>query len=58
MIVGLGAARVKFGMMLRSSELRPHGMPTVLTHPRGPWRPGDLDDFLALGLNNLLGQNT
>lgn len=29
-------------------------MPTALTRLLGPWRPGDLDGFLALGLNNLI----
>jgi AGZA family xanthine/uracil permease-like MFS transporter len=29
-------------------------MTTALTRRLGPWRPGDLDRFLALGLNNLI----
>ena len=29
-------------------------MPLALTRLLGPWKPGDLDGFLALGLNNLI----
>ena len=29
-------------------------MPASLQRLLGPWRPGDVDGFLALGLNNLI----
>ena len=29
-------------------------MPRSIQRLIGPWRPGDLDGFLALGLNNLI----